>query len=219
MYFQGHPTTVPERFAWILSELVKAVRAQGGSSRVLAVVWPALWNRVMAVSRAVVEVIAAIENGTVRPWRARRRRVCGSREVSQEVRDRMAALGRLWGPLPTGFRWLLPLLHWTANALASQLTHLLQEPEVKRLLAASPRLGIALRPVCRMLGIDPSFYEGVVWNDAAEAAVDAADVAGAAHDSVPEENGVAPEAAAPAEGGGGKIAHVIPLTRRTLGNK
>ena len=41
-----------------------------------------------------------------------------------------------------------------AAAAASQLRHLLTDPEVLALLRASPALVQLLRPLCRMLGVD-----------------------------------------------------------------
>lgn len=56
--------------------------------------------------------------------------------------------------LPTGFAWLIRLAQETA-IFGSQLRHLLADPDMAALLAASPQAGRLLRPVCRMLGIDP----------------------------------------------------------------
>jgi hypothetical protein len=57
--------------------------------------------------------------------------------------------------MPRRVGWLLSLAHWDLANHASQLTHLLNDEEMKRHLAAAPQLGRALRPLCRMLGIDP----------------------------------------------------------------
>ncbi len=38
---------------------------------------------------------------------------------------------------------------------ASQLQHLLAEPEMAALIAAAPQMGRILRPLCRMLGVRP----------------------------------------------------------------
>lgn len=49
--------------------------------------------------------------------------------------------------------WLPVLLDHNARGLASQFTHLLAEPGVATLLAASPGATRTLRPLCRMLGV------------------------------------------------------------------
>ena len=57
--------------------------------------------------------------------------------------------------LPRGARWLLRLIPGAA-ASRSQREALLREPEMAALLAADPRLGRILRPLCRMLGVHGS---------------------------------------------------------------
>jgi hypothetical protein len=56
--------------------------------------------------------------------------------------------------LPRGSAWLVRLVP-EAAASASQLQHLLADPELASLLAAAPPLGRILRPLCRMLGVPP----------------------------------------------------------------
>lgn len=46
------------------------------------------------------------------------------------------------------------LVPYKAAALGNQLEFLLGDPEMVALLAASPRLGKTLRPLCRMLGFE-----------------------------------------------------------------
>ncbi len=45
-------------------------------------------------------------------------------------------------------------LGYEAAGCGAQLAHLLAEPEMQALIAAMPRVGQVLRPVCRMLGYD-----------------------------------------------------------------
>ncbi|MBV8520815.1 MAG: hypothetical protein JOY71_01565, partial [Acetobacteraceae bacterium] len=56
--------------------------------------------------------------------------------------------------LPRKLGWLIPLVPGTA-AYAGQVQHLLADPEMAALLAGSPQAGHILRPLCRMLGIQP----------------------------------------------------------------
>src|SRR6185312_11003612 len=51
--------------------------------------------------------------------------------------------------------WLIRLGGYKAAAYGSLLQHLLADPEMAALIAAAPQLGRVLRPLCRMLGIDP----------------------------------------------------------------
>ena len=57
--------------------------------------------------------------------------------------------------LPTGFAWLIRLGGYKAVAYGSHLEHLLADPEMAALIASAPQLGRVLRPLCRMLGVDP----------------------------------------------------------------
>ena len=54
--------------------------------------------------------------------------------------------------LPRNFAWLLPLVPMQAANLGCQLAFLFTDPEMAALLAASPRIVKALRPLCWMLG-------------------------------------------------------------------
>jgi hypothetical protein len=56
-------------------------------------------------------------------------------------------------PLPRGRDWLVRELGWEAAGFGSQLEHMLREPEIAALLAASPAACRILRPLCRMLAV------------------------------------------------------------------
>jgi hypothetical protein len=58
-------------------------------------------------------------------------------------------------PLPSGFAWLCPLMPAEAAIRGNHLMLVLAEPEMQELLAASPRARAILKPICRMLAIDP----------------------------------------------------------------
>ncbi|BAJ82645.1 hypothetical protein ACMV_32980 [Acidiphilium multivorum AIU301] len=57
-------------------------------------------------------------------------------------------------PLPRRFAWLLRVLPGT-GAAASQLRHLLDDPDMTALIESRPATGRALRPLCHLLGIRP----------------------------------------------------------------
>ncbi len=59
-----------------------------------------------------------------------------------------------WPRLPHKFAWLVRLVPEAAS-YGSQLRHLLTEPEMAALLAASPQARRLLRPLCRMLAVAP----------------------------------------------------------------
>jgi hypothetical protein len=56
--------------------------------------------------------------------------------------------------LPTANGWLLKLLP-EADTFVSQLQAMLADPEIAALLKAKPSLIRLLRPICRMLGVQP----------------------------------------------------------------
>ena len=57
-------------------------------------------------------------------------------------------------PLPAGFAWLVRMVQETAGG-ASQLRHLLAQPEMAEFIAAAPQSARPLRSLCWMLGIRP----------------------------------------------------------------
>ena len=57
--------------------------------------------------------------------------------------------------LPSGRGWLVRALGYEAAGYGSQLAALLAEPELQALLTTVPAAGRILRPLCRMLGVEP----------------------------------------------------------------
>ena len=102
-----------------------------------------IWRRLQRVNRRVQALIAEIRSGTLRI--AATPRAC--------VRRPDAPCGT--PRLPRRFGWLLPLMPGEAACYAGQLRAVLSDPEMLDLIAVTPRLGRALRPLCRMLGVEP----------------------------------------------------------------
>ena len=84
--------------------------------------------------------------------------------VRAEARPRVEAVRRVRGVatpratgvrLPSGRGWLVRALGWEAAGYGSQLAALLAEPELQALLTTVPAAGRILRPLCRMLGVEP----------------------------------------------------------------
>ena len=57
--------------------------------------------------------------------------------------------------LPSRRGWLVRALGYEAAGYGSQLAALLAEPELQARLLAAPAAGRILRPLCRMLGVEP----------------------------------------------------------------
>jgi len=102
-----------------------------------------LWTRLQLVSRRLAALAARAAAG-----RALTRRLVAP--LTPIRRAPPAPFPRL----PHKFAWLVRLVPQAANS-GSQLRHLLSEPEMAALLAASPQARRLLRPLCRMLAVAP----------------------------------------------------------------
>jgi hypothetical protein len=92
---------------------------------------------------------------TVRRFERLMTRVAANRLPTRPPRPHRPAPDRVRPtPLPAGHAWLIRALGYEAVACASQLEHLLNEPGVADLLAASPAAVRILRPLGRMLGLE-----------------------------------------------------------------
>lgn len=87
----------------------------------------------------VASVLARAAAGTLRPSRRRPER----------------RTGRAPTVLPRRRAWLVHTLRHHAAGYASQLNHLLNEPQASAILAATPQAQRVLRPLCHLLGIQP----------------------------------------------------------------
>jgi hypothetical protein len=59
-----------------------------------------------------------------------------------------------WSVLPRRFGWLRALLRPEAQGPMVGSHYLLQQPEMKAIMAAAPQVGRILRPFCHLLGIE-----------------------------------------------------------------
>ncbi len=136
------PTAPPapaERFARLIEGLCRAIAARGVAGRLAVPLIVLLWARLRRTAARVAMLAARLRAGTLPAGCARRRS------------------GRSGPPprrLPRGFAWLVRLVPEAACS-ASQLQHLLGEPEMAALIAAAPQMRRMLRPLCRMLGVHP----------------------------------------------------------------
>ena len=131
-----------ERFALIIDLLRRAVAArniEGGFARpLIALVWGHLGRLGIRFARLAARIAAG---------RAAIRRRATPRPAA-------AASARPKPPLrlPQGVGWLRRLGP-EVRAGASQLQHLLTDPEMLALIEAAPQMGRILRPLCHMLGV------------------------------------------------------------------
>ncbi len=134
------PNPAPaERFAQLIDALCRAVAAHGARHRLAGPILLLLWSRLRRMAARVARLAARLRLGTLPP-------------------ARRPASPRPGGPpprrLPQGFAWVVRLVPEAASS-ASQLRHLLADPQMAALVEAAPSMGRLLRPLCRMLGVRP----------------------------------------------------------------
>ena len=137
-----------DRFALLIEALcasVAASHARGLAGPVIVLIWGRL-RRMAARFAAAVAAIPAAPGRASRPAQPRPALSSPARSGSG-VRDARPRL-------PGGFGWLIRLSP-AAACHGGQLQRLLADPEMAALLAATPRMGRLLRPLCRMLAVEP----------------------------------------------------------------
>jgi hypothetical protein len=138
----GATPSLSDRFSMILDGLHRAVAARvAGGAMAVALIW-LVCGRVRLVERRILGLLAR--------FRAGRLGVRVGRSGGGGGRGRVAGTQRLSGR----FGWLLPMVPCAAAGFGSQLRHLLEEPEMRGLLAQSRQARLVLAPLCRMLGIE-----------------------------------------------------------------
>jgi hypothetical protein len=163
------PTTPADRFALIIDGLCRVVAAQHarGLAGPMIIL---IWTKLRRAGTRFASLLARFEAGTL-PASAPPRRCTAGRSAARPADPGDGGRGaemdrgsppqggcsprsRDAGPrLPRGFARLVRLAPETACG-ASQLQYFLSDPEVAVLLAAAPRMARALRPLCRMLGVE-----------------------------------------------------------------
>ena len=142
------PSAVPHpspasRFRAILAALCDRAAAEGHRRGVAGPLLILIWTRL----RRLADRLATALDGPRHPPRARHPATASRPAPLRPAPARPH-------PLPRRFGWLGPLIPGAAGA-AGQLRHLLNDPEIAALAAASPAAGRALRPLCHALGLRP----------------------------------------------------------------
>jgi hypothetical protein len=128
-------------FTTILTGLRAALAARAATDRALTALLVLVWSRLARLQTRLERLIAHWRAGTLptpRPSRAGQPRKRSSKPN-----------------LPTAPAWLVARVGYTAAVFGSQLQHALSDPELAAFLAAAPQANRLLRPLCRMLGIEP----------------------------------------------------------------
>ena len=110
-----------------------------------------IWTRFNRAARRFERLMARVAAGTFRPPRPRHTprppRPSGHPDPNSHPYAHR---------LPSGNGWLSSALSYQGRGYASQLTHLLTQPETLALLAEIPQAARILRPLCQMLGVWPT---------------------------------------------------------------
>jgi len=133
--------TPAARFALIIEALCRAIAARSARHRLAGPILLLLWSRLRRTAARFARLAARIDAGL--PPVARHR-PAAPRPPRVRPKPR----------LPEGFAWVVRLVPEAACS-ASQLQHLLEDPQVAALIEAAPPMGRLLRPLCRMLGVRP----------------------------------------------------------------
>ncbi len=150
------PLSAPARFALVMDGLKQAVAAASADYPWTGPMALYVWNRLHRINQIFQTLAALIVAGKLPP-----ERVCRPR--SPRIQSAVPARPDPATPRRFAYRfgWLcgaVPSLprRFGAAQFGSQLQHLLSDPEMMALIAASPRMRRTLRPLLWMLGIEGS---------------------------------------------------------------
>ncbi len=148
--------SAPARFALLMEGLKQAVAAKSADYPWTGPMVVYVWNRLHRINAVFQALAALIVAGKLPP-----ERVCRPR--TPRVQSALPALPNPAKPrlFPYTFAWLcgaVPSLprRFGAAQFGGHLRHLLADPEMMGLIAASPRMQRTLRPLLWMLGIEAS---------------------------------------------------------------
>ena len=130
-------------FSNILSDLQAVIAVHAARNRALTVLLVALWGRIARMKTRLERLVALWRAGKLPPSRA------------PQVRGAVVAGLRARKGFPTPVGWLTRKLGYEVAVFGSQLRHLLTDEECVAFLEAVPQAGRILRPLLRMLSIDP----------------------------------------------------------------
>ncbi|MFP5248425.1 MAG: hypothetical protein ACLGP3_01200 [Acidobacteriota bacterium] len=133
------PPAPADRLARLIEGLCGSVAARSAGGSLAGPLICLIWSRLRGLAGQFAGLAARFASGRLRRYPSRRPPRPGARRPARR-------------PLPCSHAWLVRLVPQAAAA-ASQLSHLLAEPEMAALVTAAPQARRLLRPLCRMLGV------------------------------------------------------------------
>jgi hypothetical protein len=152
--------SVTARFALIMDGLGKAVAARIGYYPITAPMIVYIWKRLNKLNQRFQALAALIRAGKLPPERPYRPRAVVRPAAAAPDPDAAPRPWPMWRWLstwrPGWLCWVAPSLpgHIGAACFGAGLSSLLRDPEMVALIAATPRMGNLLRPLCWALRIE-----------------------------------------------------------------
>jgi hypothetical protein len=146
-----NPTYAAERFTAIIEELCRALTKHARTRFISEPMLLLIWNRIMRLARHLASLAERVRTGRLSdpaPARSRGASPPSAGAPEQPYVDPSEVL-------PRHFRWLVNMIPET-EAVGVDLCWLLQRLEMEELIFAAPQVGRILRPLCRMLGVEPT---------------------------------------------------------------
>ena len=165
------PTCPAERLKRIIQAVFEVMGAYNARHRAETPLVFLLTLRLERIRNRFARLVAQFRAGSLplpRTRAAKPRRLPAAPAAPRPPKWLLAPeFGPLPKHLPGGFAWVVRRMPHAA-VYGSQLRHWLRDPEVLALLAATPRAGRVLRPLCRMLGIKrtpdmPAALADLLW--------------------------------------------------------
>jgi hypothetical protein len=139
------------RFTTLIEELCRVLHKHVGTSLVDAAMVVLIWNRLTRLAKRFARLVERVQAGTLDDPAPARSQAAPAPPAAAP--DRPSAAPQ--EVLPHHFRWLVNMVP-EAERLAADLCWQLQRAEMWELVFAAPRqAGRILRPLCKMLGVDP----------------------------------------------------------------
>jgi len=158
-----HITYAADRFNSIIEEICRVLTKQARARFISEAMLLLIWNRIVGMARRFSAIAERVRTGKRLPARsgaasAPTVEVATVEVPTVEVAERPGVVDaeyRMPVVLPQHFRWLVNMVPETER-FGAELCWLLQRLEMEQLIDVAPEVGRILRPLCRMLGVEPT---------------------------------------------------------------
>jgi len=144
------PHDPADRVNRLIEELCRALDKHARARFIEAPMLLLIWNRINGMARRFATLVKRVRAGTHKDPAPARSGNASPQPQGSPKPARAAPAAKL----PRHFNWLVNLLP-EAERFGGELCWVLQRPEILMLIAETPQAGRILRPLCRMLGVEP----------------------------------------------------------------